>query len=71
MERIQNIGSGKFSKGAPLHPQTLKLNKLLTDNRALISSENNTILDTISSNDSRQYFYNSPQSNIQRTNYKI
>lgn len=65
---MQNIGSGKFSKGAPLHPQTVKLNKLLTDNRTLMSSENNTILDTISSNDSRQYFYNSPQSNFQFNN---
>ena len=47
--------------GPPLHPHSLKLNKALITQATNTNSENNTIMDTISSNESRQYFYNSPQ----------
>ena len=54
---------------APLHPQTVKLNKALLENKMIGSvSDNNTILDTISSYESRQYSYNSPQPGQQFNN---
>ena len=60
--------SNTQGRGIPLHPKTVTLNKNFIEKGTILSSENNTVLDTISFNDSRQYFYNSPQMNIQFNN---
>ena len=68
MERKGNRDIFSNPKIAPLHPQTVKLNKTFIDNRTIESGSNNTILDTISSYESRQFSYNSPQPSVQFNN---
>jgi len=67
LERPQE-SKGGLNKMIPLHPNVVQLNRNLFENKVIMSSENNTILDTISSNDSRQYSYNSPQMNMNFNN---
>jgi hypothetical protein len=61
---LSNVQGGRL----PLHPKTVTLNKNFIEKGTILSSDNNTVLDTISSNDSRQYYYNSPQMNMQFNN---
>lgn len=58
----------KLPAGLPLHPKKVKINKLLSNQVANNGFENPSIHDTISSQDSRQYSYNSPQLNFQISN---
>lgn len=68
MDKPQEFSKNLAHKGLPLHPQTVKQNKTYLDSRVLVGSDNNTILDTISSSEDKQYFYHSPQPNVQFNN---